>query len=129
MDILLEIGIEVVRVFNEAAIYILFGFFIAGVLHSLFTTEVITRYLGGRSIRSIFLAALAGIPLPLCSCSVLPTAISLRKHGASKGSTLSFLISTPETGADSISLTYALMDPIMTIVRPLSALITAISAG
>ncbi len=129
MDILLQIGIEVVRVFNESAIYILFGFFIAGILHSLFTTELITRYLGGRSIRSVILASLAGIPLPLCSCSVLPTAISLRKHGASKGSTLSFLISTPETGADSISLTYALMDPIMTVARPFAALITALSAG
>ncbi|MBW2368927.1 MAG: SO_0444 family Cu/Zn efflux transporter [Deltaproteobacteria bacterium] len=129
MDFLLQIFMETVRIFNEAAIYILFGFFIAGVLHSLITPKLIVKYLGKRNFRSVLLASLFGVPLPLCSCSVLPTAISLRKQGASRGSTVSFLISTPETGADSISLTYALMDPLMTVFRPLAAVITAISAG
>ncbi len=129
MDIIIQIFMETVRVFNESAIYILFGFFIAGILHSFVTPEKVTRYLGRKNARSVILASLFGVPLPLCSCSVLPTAISLRKQGASRGATLSFLISTPETGADSISLTYALMDPLMTVFRPLAAVITAMTAG
>ena len=75
------------------------------------------------------LASLFGIPLPLCSCSVLPVATSLRRSGASKGATTSFLISTPETGLDSIGITYALLDPIMTVARPLGAFATAVFTG
>jgi uncharacterized membrane protein YraQ (UPF0718 family) len=120
---------EIAYIYNESAIYILFGFLISGIIKIFFSTEKVLKHLGGRNIRSALLASLFGIPLPLCSCAVLPTAISLRKQGASKGATLSFLISTPETGVDSISITYALIDPIMTVFRPLSALITAITAG
>jgi uncharacterized membrane protein YraQ (UPF0718 family) len=60
---------------------------------------------------------------------VLPAAVSLRKQGASNGATTAFLISTPESGVDSISITYALLDPIMTIARPMVAFITAVVAG
>jgi uncharacterized protein len=116
-------------IYNESALYILFGFLLAGVLKIAFSPDKVLKHLGGKNIRSVLLASLFGIPLPLCSCAVLPTAMSLRKHGASKGATLAFLISTPETGVDSISLTYALIDPIMTVFRPLSALITAMTAG
>jgi uncharacterized membrane protein YraQ (UPF0718 family) len=116
-------------IYNESALYILFGFLLAGVLKTAFPPDKVLKHLGGKNIRSVLLASFLGIPLPLCSCAVLPTAMSLRKHGASKGATLSFLISTPETGVDSISLTYALIDPIMTVFRPLSALITAVTAG
>jgi len=70
-----------------------------------------------------------GIPLPLCSCGVVPTALSLRKMGATRGATTSFLISTPETGVDSIAISYALLDPVMTVFRPISAFITAVIAG
>lgn len=129
MDILKQILYETAYIFNESAIYILFGFFIAGIINFLLSPEQIFKYLGQDNLKSVFLASLFGIPLPLCSCSVLPTALSLRKQGASKGATLSFLISTPETGIDSISLTYALMDPIMTLARPFAALITAMTAG
>ena len=129
MDLILNIFTEIIAVFNESAIYILFGFLIAALLHFLMTPDFVTKFLGGKNSKSVIRASLLGIPLPLCSCSVVPAAISMRKQGASKGSTLSFLISTPETGVDSISLTYALMDPIMTFFRPLSALITAICAG
>lgn len=120
---------EITYIFNESAIYILFGFLIAGVLKTFVPSEKIFKYLGKGNFSSVLMAALLGIPLPLCSCAVLPTALSLKKQGASKGATLSFLISTPETGVDSISITYALIDPIMTVFRPISALVTAVTAG
>jgi uncharacterized membrane protein YraQ (UPF0718 family) len=129
INILLNIVRETAYIFNESAIYILFGFLIAGALKVFIPSEKVFKHLGKGDIRSVLRASLLGIPLPLCSCAVLPTAISLRKQGASRGSTLSFLISTPETGVDSISITYALIDPVMTVFRPLSALITAITAG
>jgi len=126
---LTDIISEIAYIYNESALYILFGFLIAGIIKMVFPPEKVLKHLGGRDIRSVLLASLFGIPLPLCSCAVLPTAMSLRKQGASKGATLSFLISTPETGVDSISITYALIDPVMTVFRPLSALITAVAAG
>lgn len=120
---------EIIYIFNESAIYILFGFLIAGVLKITIPSERVFKHLGEKNLGSVVLASLVGIPLPLCSCAVLPTAISLRRQGASRGATISFLISTPETGVDSISITYALIDPFMTVFRPISALITAITAG
>lgn len=129
MDMLAGLFKEIWHTFSEAAPYILFGTFVAGLIHIFFDREKIIRHLGKPGFRSVFLAALFGIPLPLCSCGVLPTAMSLRKSGASKGATLSFLISTPETGVDSIFLTYALLDPLMTVFRPFAALITALAAG
>ena len=119
------------EIFAEAAPYLFLGFGIAGLLHALVPDEKIVSYLGASAgkVRSVVNAAIAGVPLPLCSCGVVPTAISLQKRGATKGATVSFLISTPETGVDSIAITYALLDPIMTIFRPLATLVTAISAG
>jgi HflK protein len=90
---------------------------------------LVQTLLGRGRIRPVVVASLLGVPLPLCSCSVLPTALTLRKQGASKGATLSFLISTPETGVDSIALTYGLMGPFLAIYRPFAALITALTAG
>ncbi|MGB2987108.1 MAG: SO_0444 family Cu/Zn efflux transporter [Phycisphaerae bacterium] len=113
----------------ESAFFILVGFAFAGVLKVLISGEAVTRYLSGTRKRSVFLATLVGAPLPLCSCSVLPAAVTLRKKGASKGATLSFLISTPETSATSFLLTYALLGPLMAILRPIAACITAIAAG
>ncbi len=119
------------EIFTEAAPYLFLGFGIAGLLHALIPDEKIVSYLGASAgkVRSVFNAAIAGVPLPLCSCGVVPTAISLQKRGATKGATVSFLISTPETGVDSIAITYALLDPIMTIFRPIATLVTAVSAG
>ncbi len=117
------------EILDESGIYILLGLFIAGVIQAFVKKERIAKYLGQKNIKSVFYAALFGIPLPLCSCGVLPTAISLRKQGASKGATTSFLISTPETGVDSIAITYALIDPLMTVFRPVAAFITAMTAG
>jgi len=129
MNAIIGLTREIWHTFTSAAPYILFGTFMAGFIHIFFDRERIVKYLGKPGLKSVFLAALFGIPLPLCSCGVLPTAMSLRKSGASKGATLSFLISTPETGVDSIFLTYALLDPLMTVFRPFAALITAITAG
>lgn len=113
----------------ESAPYLLFGFAAAGLLRALVPEEKIYRLLGDNSFRSVLLASLLGVPLPLCSCAVIPAAAGLRRSGAGKPATTSFLISTPETGVDSISITYALMDPIMTVARPLAAFVTALLTG
>ncbi|WP_406656206.1 SO_0444 family Cu/Zn efflux transporter [Methanolobus sp. ZRKC2] len=125
------IALESWNLFLEMAPYLFLGFTVAGLLHVFVPEGQIIKYLGSSAgkIRSALNATLMGIPIPLCSCGVVPTALSLQKRGATKGATLSFLISTPETGVDSIAITYALLDPIMTIFRPLATLITALSAG
>jgi len=109
--------------------FLLLGIIVAGLLHSFVKMGLIRKLLGGKKLSSIFSASLIGIPLPLCSCAVIPTAVSLKKSGASNGATSSFLISTPETGIDSLALTYGLIDLPMTIIRPLAAFLTAIVAG
>jgi uncharacterized membrane protein YraQ (UPF0718 family) len=109
--------------------YLLLGLFFAGLIHSFLSKETVSRLLGGNTIKEVVLASMVGVPLPLCSCSVIPTAVELRKSGASNASTASFLISTPESGVDSIMVTYALMDFPMTIIRPVSAFLTAFVAG
>ncbi len=113
----------------ESAPYLLFGFLLAGLLHGLVSADTVARHLGRGKVGSVLKAALLGIPLPLCSCGVLPTALGLQRKGASKGATVSFLVSTPETGVDSMALTYALLDPLMTVFRPLAAFLTAVVAG
>ena len=125
MDILQEIW----GILSRMAPYLLLGFSIAGILHALIPDELIYRHLSGRGIKPIVKAALAGVPLPLCSCSVIPVSAHLRRQGASKGATVSFLASTPTTGVDSILATYALLGPVFAVVRPLSALISGILAG
>lgn len=112
-----------------SAPYLMFGLIISGAIHELIPVEKVKKWLGEKSFGSIFKAAAVGVPLPLCSCSVIPTAVTLRKSGASNGATSAFLISTPESGIDSISITYALMDLPMTIIRPLAAFVSAFVAG
>jgi uncharacterized membrane protein YraQ (UPF0718 family) len=116
-------------VLKESSFYILAGFFFAGIVHYLIPAKSIAKYLGGNKVASVINASILGIPLPLCSCSVIPTALNLKKSGSSKGAVVSFLISTPETGIDSIFITYALMGPIITIARPVAAFFTAAFAG
>lgn len=120
---------EMIGIFQASAPFLMFGFLLAGFLRVLIPQSWLQRHLGEASFRSVLIASLTGVPLPLCSCSVLPAAAAMRKGGASKGATISFAISTPETGVDSISLTYALMDPIITIARPVVAFFTALGAG
>ncbi len=113
----------------EISPFLLLGFAIAGVLRVLVPEDWIARRLGGRGIGPVLKAALLGVPLPLCSCGVIPAALGLRKQGASRGATLSFLVSTPETGVDSIAVTYAIMGPFLAILRPLAAFMNAVICG
>lgn len=129
MNFIVDVVRETIAVFVRTAPYLLFGFFLAGVIKVLIPPEWLSAHLGRRNFRSVFLASLIGVPLPLCSCSVIPTAAGLRRSGASKGATVSFLISTPEIGVDSVAVSYALLDPIMTVARPASAFVTAMAAG
>ena len=113
----------------ESSVYILFGLLVSGILRVFLSPHSVAAHLGQGRFRSVFKAALIGIPLPLCSCGVLPAAATLRKQGANKGATAAFLISTPESGVDSIAITWALLDPIMTVARPVAAFATAAAAG
>jgi len=113
----------------EMSPYLLFGFFVAGILSILISQKFIERHLGGRGVWPLLKASLFGIPLPLCSCGVIPVSMSLHKHGASKGSTISFLLSTPQTGADSIFVTLSLLGPVFAVFRPVIALVTGIVGG
>ena len=103
--------------YNEMAAYLVFGLAMAGVLYVLFPKRFVQRHLGTGSLAAVVKAAAFGVPLPLCSCGVLPAGLSLRRRGASKGATTSFLISTPQTGADSLWPTYNLLGPLFAIVR------------
>ncbi len=113
----------------QMAPYLLLGFMMAGVLHVFVPANFFERHLAKENFKSVLLAALIGVPLPLCSCGVIPTAISLRKDGASRGATVSFMISTPQIGVDSIIATYSMMGLPFAIVRPLAALLTSIAGG
>ena len=117
------------NVLLESAPFVLLGFFVAGLLKAFLPDDFVARHLGGGSTASIFKAAAMGVPIPLCSCGVLPAAAGLKKQGAGKGAVTSFLISTPETGVDSIAVSYALLDPLMTVIRPFVAFFTAVAAG
>lgn len=114
---------------NEMSPYILLGFLIAGIMHAFIPQRTFTRHLSGRGLSSVVKAAAIGIPLPLCSCGVLPTAIGMRRSGASKAASTSFLIATPQTGVDSIAATWSLLGPAFAVVRPVAALVTSLFGG
>ncbi|MCF0160426.1 MAG: permease, partial [Bacteroidaceae bacterium] len=120
---------EIFDLVNKMSPYLLLGFFLAGLMHVFIPNTLYSRYLAGRNFRSVFLSALFGIPLPLCSCGVIPTAMSLRREGASKGATVSFLIATPQTGIDSIIATFSLLGLPFAIIRPMAALCTSLFGG
>ncbi len=129
MEIIIDIFKESWNLLLDSSIYILFGLIISGLFRSFLNPESVAHHLGTGRFSSVFKAALLGIPIPLCSCGVLPAAASLKKQGANNGAVTAFLISTPESGADSIAITYALLGPIMAILRPLVAFVTATVAG
>jgi uncharacterized membrane protein YraQ (UPF0718 family)/copper chaperone CopZ len=120
---------EFITILSEMAPYLLLGFLIAGILHASVSEKTIQKYFGGNKYASSVNAAIFGVPLPLCSCGVIPTGMSLYKNGASKGSTVSFLISTPQTGADSILVTYSLLGLPFAVIRPIVAFITGVIGG
>jgi len=129
VETLLQIGSETVAFYHEIAVYLVFGLLIAAILHVLFPEAWVRKHLGANSTGSVLKATLFGMPLPICSCGVVPVAASLRNSGASRGATVSFLISTPQIGADSFLITYSLLGWVFGLFRIVAALITALVAG
>lgn len=129
MEFLRNFTHEFIRLSMEMSFWLLIGFLFAGVLHAYINRETIARYIGKSDFKSIFTAALLGVPLPLCSCGVIPTALAIHKGGASKSASISFLIATPQTGVDSILATYSLLGLPFAIIRPVVALLTGILGG
>ncbi|MCU7845035.1 MAG: SO_0444 family Cu/Zn efflux transporter [Candidatus Thiodiazotropha sp. (ex Monitilora ramsayi)] len=120
---------NLLSLYLDAAPWLLLGLIMAGLLKAWMPEGLLRRKLGEGRFWPVFKATLIGAPLPLCSCGVLPAAMGLRRSGASKSATVSFMISTPETGPDSIALTYALLGPFMAVVRPVAAILSALFTG
>ncbi|MFT7131229.1 MAG: uncharacterized membrane protein YraQ (UPF0718 family) [Gammaproteobacteria bacterium] len=125
MDLILNFWLLLVT----AAPWLLFGFAIAGLIHAFIPEDLMIKHLGAEGFGTTVKAAFIGAPLPLCSCGVIPAALGLRRSGASKSATVSFLVATPETGVDSVFVSYAMLGPVMAIVRPIAAICSAIVAG
>ncbi len=128
-EVMHKILVESWSVLGDMSPFLLFGFLVAGILSVAIRPELIEKHLSGEGISPILKATLFGIPLPLCSCGVIPVAASLRKHGASKGATSAFLLSTPQTGVDSILVTYSLLGGVFAIFRPIAALFSGLFGG
>jgi uncharacterized membrane protein YraQ (UPF0718 family)/copper chaperone CopZ len=128
-NILVNILIETWRLLLVVSPWLLLGFIIAGIIHSFIGEEFIRNHLGGSGFISVLKSTLFGIPLPICSCGVIPVAAGLRKDGASRASTMAFLVSTPTTGVDSLFVTYAFLGVLYMIARPLAALIAGLFIG
>jgi len=118
-----------VRTLFLASPFLIFGLLVAGFLHVLLPTSLIQRWMGRPGLSGVAMAAMIGVPLPVCSCGVVPISVELRRKGASDPSSLSFLTTTPESSIDSIFFTYALMGPVMAIARPIAAFFTALLGG
>ena len=129
MDLFWDVLRQTWAVTAVMAPYLLLGFVVAGVLSVVVSPRWLEAQLGGGGPGPIWKAALFGVPLPLCSCGVIPVGASLRRHGASRGATTAFLLSTPQTGVDSIAVTYSILGPLMAILRPVTALITGLIGG
>lgn len=125
----MELLYSLLFLLNEMSPYILLGFFIAGLFHAFIPQKTFSRHLSGTGWRPVVKAAMIGVPLPLCSCGVLPTAISMRRNGASRAASTSFLVATPQTGVDSIAATWSLLGPAFAVIRPIAALTTAFFGG
>jgi uncharacterized membrane protein YraQ (UPF0718 family)/copper chaperone CopZ len=129
MAMIQKIFMEMVFFINEISIYLVLGLLVAGILYVVFPASLVKRHLGRNSFFSVIKSTLFGIPLPLCSCGVIPVANSLNKSGASKGATAAFLISTPQVGADSFMITYSLLGWVFALFRIVASLITAAVVG
>lgn len=114
---------------EQSSLYILFGLLIGGLLKMVLSPAYVAAHLGKGRFKPVFKAALLGVPIPLCSCGVLPAAAQLKRQGANNGATTAFLVSTPESGVDSIAVSWALLDPLMTVARPVAAFCSAFVAG
>ncbi len=129
MQTVLDIALSSWLVLGQMAPYLILGFLTAGALSVFVSPEWVERHLGGSGLSPVLKSAVLGVPLPLCSCGVIPVAASIRSHGASRGATAGFLLSTPQTGVDSIFATYALLGPVFAVFRPLAALATGVIGG
>lgn len=129
MNTLTDILTGAWNVMAVMAPYLLLGFFVAGLLGAFVPVSFIETHLGKRGLRQIVKASLLGVPIPLCSCSVIPVTASLRRHGATKGAAISFLTSTPQTGVDSIAATWGLLGPLFAVFRMAVAFITGVVCG
>ena len=129
IEILIKYWNGISSLFLEMSPFLMLGFLISGLLYIIISKETIADNLGKPGALSVIKAAIFGVPMPLCSCGVIPVAASLYKRGASKGATLSFLISTPQTGVDSILITYGMLGPVFAMTRPVIALITGVIGG
>jgi len=132
MDVIQLINNYLKEIWNlllDMSFWLLIGFFIAGMVHLYINENFISRFLKRNNLSSVINASLFGVPLPLCSCGVIPVGVSLHKNGVSRASTISFLISTPQTGIDSIMVTYSLLGLPFAIIRPIVAFITGIAGG
>jgi uncharacterized membrane protein YraQ (UPF0718 family)/copper chaperone CopZ len=121
--------VETYKLFIDISPYLLLGFFFAGLLHTLLGEKYIRKHFARSGLWSTIKAAIFGVPLPVCSCGVIPLAESLRKDGASKSATMAFLVSTPSSGIDSILATYALMGPMLAVFRPIASFLSGILVG
>jgi len=128
-DAILHFVSSLWSILGEMSPWLLFGFLFAGVLSVIFSEALVRRHLGRAGTGSVVKAALLGVPLPLCSCGVIPVGASLKKRGASNGAIVSFLISTPQTGVDSILVTFSLLGTLLAVVRPLAAFVTGLAGG
>ena len=113
----------------EMSPYLLFGFLMAGILSAIISRRFVETHLGGRGLLSVIKAAIFGVPMPLCSCSVIPVSMALRRHGATKGATISFLLSAPQTGAENIFVIFSLLGPVFAIFSPINAFVTGLLGG
>ncbi|MDA3900421.1 MAG: SO_0444 family Cu/Zn efflux transporter [Spirochaetes bacterium] len=109
--------------------YMVLGLIFVGLLHVFVSKEYVARHIGHPGVFSAIKATLLGVPLPLCSCGVIPTAVYFTRSGASKGAVIAFLISTPQTGVDSIIATYGMLGPVFAVFRPLAAFVSGIFGG
>ncbi len=117
------------ELFVDMSFYIVIGLLFTGILHAFVNKDAILKHIGKKSTASVVKASVLGVPLPLCSCGVVPTAMYLGKSGGSKGAVVSFLTSTPQTGVDSIIATYGLMGPLFAVYRALAAFVSGIISG
>lgn len=129
MNLIVDIIKEFFYFLMEASPYMLLGFFVAGLLKAFLPDDLVKKHIGSGKKSGILKASAFGIPIPLCSCGVVPAVAGIRKQGGGKGSVVSFLVSTPETGVDSIAITYALLGPVMAVIRPVAAFFSALVTG
>lgn len=129
MNVVLNIVRETWLVTGEMAPYLLFGFLVAGALSAFVSPEWFERHLGGRGFTPVFKSVLLGVPLPLCSCGVIAVTASIRARGASRAAATGFLLSTPQTGVDSILATWGMLGPLMGVFRPVIALLSGLLGG